>query len=395
ILSLLFILLKPTSYILSINTCPTDDPCKDKSDPFDKVKCYSDVVNVCSTQKESMASQVTYLSTKIQLTASKIVQNKIEIKTLEEEIGALSLKIDNIETSLTTITGIFIDRIVASYKTGGSSYLNLITGNRKFSDLFNRYKYIQTVQAHDRKLLFQMQNSKLNFEEQKSLREEKKQALSLLKKQLEKEEVTLAVQKKEKEGSLAITKNSENIYKQNLEAARREANNIQQAASILSKAGVARHVSRGEVIGIMGNTGFSTGPHLHLSVYNLKESDLNKFNFDTGYDNPFNYLSSRSMPFSASSCDDVGSNLTKNIGGGSWNWPMNNPTISQCYGHTPWSWRYQSGIHNGVDMFDTIDTLVRAVDDGNAYTYRGGQSAGNGVFIFHSNGKMSLYWHLQ
>lgn len=395
IFSILFILLKPSGPVLSINTCPTDDPCKDKGDPYDKVNCYRDVVNICSTQRESMASQVIYLSTKIQLTASKIEQNKSDIKKLEEEIGALSQKIDNIETSLTTITGMFIDRIVASYKTGESSFFNLILDSRKFSDLFNRYKYIQTVQAHDRKLLFQMQNSKLNFEEQKSLREEKKQALSLLKKQLEKEEVTLAVQKKEKEGFLAVTKNSENIYKQNLEAARREASEIQQAASILSTAGVPKRVSRGEAIGIMGNTGFSTGPHLHLSVYSLKESDLNKFNFNTGYDNPFNYLSSKSTPFSASSCDDVGSNLTKNIGNGSWNWPMNNPTISQCYGHTPWSWRYQSGIHNGVDMFDTINTLVRAVDEGNAYTYRGGQSAGNGVFIFHSNGKMSLYWHLQ
>jgi murein DD-endopeptidase MepM/ murein hydrolase activator NlpD len=74
---------------------------------------------------------------------------------------------------------------------------------------------------------------------------------------------------------------------------------------------------------------------------------------------------------------------------------MNNPAISQCFGHTPWSWRYQSKIHNGLDMYDDNDKLVHAPESGNAYTYRGGQSAGNGVFIFHDNGKMTLYWHLQ
>ena len=256
---------------------------------------------------------------------------------------------------------------------------------------------MQTVQAHDRKLLFQLQNSKENFKDQKQQREDKKAELDSAKKQLENEQLTLAVQKKEKELFLETTRNSESRYRQELNAAKREAEGIQQAASILSTAGVPIKVNKGDVVGIMGNTGFSTGAHLHLSVYNLNEKDLNKFNFGSGYENPFNLLSSRETNFEATSCDDVSPSqkTKKSIGGGSWDWPMRNPSITQCYGHTPWSWRYQSGIHNGVDMYDDVDTLVRAVDSGNKYVYRGGQAVGNGVFIFHDNGKMSLYWHLQ
>lgn len=385
-----------TPPVFSLSSCPKDDPCQNSLTPYDKVNCYTDVVNICATQRESMAAQITFLSTRIELTKTKIEQNRQTIKLLEEEIAKLTEKIDNLENSLTTIGSIFIDRIVSSYKHRDVSYLNIIINSNKFSDLFNKYKYIQSVQAHDRRLLFQLQNSKINFQEQKNLRTEKIQQLSDLKKQLEKEEATLAVQKNEKEVFLAVTKNSESIYLQNLQAAQKEAAEIQRAASILSSAGVARKVARGEVIGIMGNTGFSTGPHLHLSVYNLKESDLNKFNFETGYENPFNSLSANEVTFYANSCDDVSSTTKKTIGSGSWSWPMNNPSISQCFGHTPYSnTYYKSGIHNGVDMFNTAETLIRAVDDGNAYTYRGGQSAGNGVFIFHANGKMSLYWHLQ
>lgn len=379
------------------STCPTNDPCDGKSQAYEKISCYTDIVNICSSQRESMAAQITYLTTRIALTTTKIESAKIKIAELGEEIEEISGKIDNLETSLTQITQMFLDRVVATYKYGNVSYLDLMLSSTQVADFVNRYKYVQTVQNHDRKLLFQLQNSKVNFEDQKTLREDKKKELDQAKKQLEQEETALAVQKKEKEIFLETTKNSEAKYKQELAAAKKEAEEIQKAASLLSAAGVPKHVNRGDTVGIMGNTGFSTGAHLHFAVYNLRESDLNKFNFNSGYENPFNVLSSRNMPFEANSCDDVSPSqkTTKSIGGGSWEWPMSNPAISQCYGHTPWSWRYQAGIHNGVDMYDDANTLVKAAESGNAYTYRGGQSVGNGVFIFHDNGKMSLYWHLQ
>jgi hypothetical protein len=344
-----------------------------------------------------MTAQVVYLTTRIELTKTKIEGAQAKIVSLGEEIDGLNTKIGKLENSLTNITGVFLNRVMATYKYGETSILDIILTSRKVSDILNRYKYIQTVQAHDRRLLFQLQNSKENYQDQKTLREQKKKELDGARVQLLNEQSTLAVQKKDKEIFLETTQNSESRYRQELAAALRESQGIQQAASILSSAGVPRHVSRGEVIGVMGNTGFSTGAHLHFSVYNLRESELFKFNFNAGYENPFNSLSSRSLTFEASSCDDVSpsSRTTKSIGSGSWSWPMANPRISQCFGHTPYSWRYGIGIHNGVDLFDDADPLIRAPEEGNAYTYRGGQSAGNGVFLFHNNGKMTLYWHLQ
>ena len=196
---LLVIFLAITSVPSWAASCPTSDPCRDKSELHERVACYTDVVNTCATQRQSMTAQVIYLSTKIELTISKIEQAQMKIKELEEEIVKLTEKIDNLENSLTRITGIFLDRVVATYKFGAVNQLYLILTAGKFSDLLNRYKYVQTVQAHDRRLLFQLQNSKINFQDQKTLREEKRKELDRTKVQLEKEQANLAVQKKEKE----------------------------------------------------------------------------------------------------------------------------------------------------------------------------------------------------
>lgn len=321
-------------------------------------------------QKNTLSSQIASMDTQIKLTTVKISQTQEQINVLTEKIGRLEISLD----SLAKILG---KRIAETYKKAKIDPISLLFSSQKFADFLTRYKYLKVMQTHDRKLMFSMEETRTNYDDQKK-------EVELLKAKMENQKKVLAQQKKDKENLLAVTKNDEKKYQQLLAQAYAEKAALEQALIAGTKVGP---IKRGDSIALIGNTGYpgcSTGKHLHFEIRK-----------NNAWTDPAAYLQNKTVEDDQ---NNGGGNV--NVGSGSWPWPINEPIrVTQFYGNTPYSWRYKysGGIHTGIDMITSSTDAITAPADGTLYrsSQLCGSSTINIVYIDHGDNLISFYLHVQ
>ena len=176
-----------------------------------KNKC-EEKVSQLAKQRNTLASEISYIDTQIYLTNLKVTETEKKIEQTEKEIGVLNEKIEGLDESLNKLSKLLLKKIVVDYKNKRVSLLSIFLESDKVDDLVNRIKYIKTTRENNQRLIIQVQNAKINFEEQKKLREEKKTELDSLKVILAKQKNDLLNQQNAKRKLLADTQNSEAVY---------------------------------------------------------------------------------------------------------------------------------------------------------------------------------------
>lgn len=318
------------------------------------------------SKKVTLQNEIAYQDTQIHLTTLKIEET-------ESEIEALSQQIDRLEVVLTDLSMVFAERAVETYKLKrlGDSFVILLTAN-SVSEFISRFNYLQRLQQNDRELLLQMQASQTTYEDRRT-------QVEALHDKLEEQKAALASLKRQKENLLSVTKNDEKKFQELLKTLQADEQSIKQAlASIFQNiiAGITTGtgVKKGDPIGIEGNTGNSTGPHLH-----------------------FMYLTC-----SAFSCVSDPSSVLNN---GEYRLPMDFPNgnwqayETQGYGCTDFASRYTSWyggqcFHNGRDLSLKGGNPIYAVADGTVY-YGVDRAGGKYALIKHKDDFWTAYWHLQ
>ncbi|MDO8503383.1 MAG: peptidoglycan DD-metalloendopeptidase family protein [bacterium] len=312
-------------------------------------------------KKATLQNEIIYQDSQIKLTELKIAET-------QEEIDSLTNQIDRLEGVLSGLSEVFAERAVETYKVKrlGDPFVLLVTAD-SVSQFISRFHYLRKIQEHDRDLLLQMQVSQTNYEDQRV-------KVESLQTRLETQKLTLSKQKTQKQNLLTTTKNDEKKYQALLAELRADADSIARAlAAVGAKIG---NVSKGDVIASVGNTGCSTGPHLHFEAFENARVEGGKVVGDRI--NPNKYLDN-----------------------GQFQHPLPNSIVTNGYGVS-----YLLGVHTGIDFAypwsqgPTAGSPIYAADKGVAYAASDSQACyltgtvGKGIIVDHQNGLVTLYWHI-
>jgi septal ring factor EnvC (AmiA/AmiB activator) len=324
-------------------------------------------------QIDSNNSQIQELSKQAESLQVKISELSIEISSAQTQIDLTQVKLEELgqrlietEAELERQKSLLKAALRALYERRGASTVELLVASDSFSDFINEQEYLERLQTAVKDSADKVVDLKIQIEKEKLEQE------ALLKQQQE-QRTLLDARRQEQQTILDQTQGQEAKYREIVASQQAELEKAEEQLAALLSAGnfvSLGPISRGQVVGRVGSTGYSTGPHIHFQTYRN------------------------------------GSAVNPYAGGGSlingYLWPLAGGVgyISQDFGCVADYWAYatkcndgQNSFHTGLDIAASAYTTIVAADDGDII-FKGCRSGlGYVVVIDHGGGWQTWYPH--
>jgi len=210
----------PLAFAQTTPTAAAPDRSQEINSLNKKISELEGKISESRSQQSSLNSQISTMDNQIQLTEYRINATQKEISDLGLDIDSATKRMKNLEGSLNSVSKVLINRIVATYQAGGVEPLNVLLETGNISDLVARANYLRIVQAHDKRIMYDAQQARNDYSNQKNIFETKKKKVLGLQTQMEDYTKQLDQDKKNKQDLLSVTKNDEVRYQKLLSEAR-------------------------------------------------------------------------------------------------------------------------------------------------------------------------------
>jgi peptidoglycan hydrolase CwlO-like protein len=194
---------------------PTPTPAPDNSAAIQDLQ---NKISAAKAQSQTYSSQIALIANQIKLTEYQIEATQEQITSVTLDIDTTTKKITSLQSTLTTSIAVLLNRIVATYEVGTIQPVQILLTSTTASDFFTRLNYLKLAQAHDKQLIYDTQQAKTDYSNQKNIFEDKKAQLANLQQQLQAQTTQLDQEKQVQQQLLATTEQQIAQYQAQLSA---------------------------------------------------------------------------------------------------------------------------------------------------------------------------------
>ena len=221
-----------STFVFAEDPTPTPDPnatptptsssdnSKTISDLQKQISEYQAKISDLKGQEKSLSGQIGVMDSQIKLTELRIDATREQIDGLEKDIEIAKNKVNNIQGDIDKTTKTLIGRIAAVYQVGTIKPWEVFLASNNIQDVFKRLTYLRIVQIFDKKKVYAAEQAKNDYNNQKSIYEDKQAEAEALNKKLEDYTSELDEQKGQKQTLLTQTQGNEANYQKLLASAK-------------------------------------------------------------------------------------------------------------------------------------------------------------------------------
>jgi murein DD-endopeptidase MepM/ murein hydrolase activator NlpD len=155
------------------------------------------------SQMSTIQKEVDDLNNKINTAQSEIDNLTIEIEEKTKLIDETTIKLEKTQKELEEKENMLEKRLVASYKAGDTSYLDVLLTSGSITEFLSNYYLIEQINEYDSELIETIKQTKKEIEEDKIALEDAKKTLEAAKNSEQIKKQSLATLKSEKSSKVA------------------------------------------------------------------------------------------------------------------------------------------------------------------------------------------------